>query len=572
MKNLKVKNKLFLVSSIMMIFILIVGFTGFYVNKKINKSIKSLYDNNLISVQVLNDTRTQARAAEANLAKLILEVKDKNEQEKLKSDINERIGKFNKDIDKYKKVGLDTEEERKFFNIMEENLNKFREGREIIFKLVNEGKADLAVEKFEELKPINQKYQRALRDLSNHSIKEAEEFKINSERQSNLLSKIIIGISFISIIMGAIMNFLLAKSIVDPLNMAVNYLNKLAEGDFTKEFPHELLNQKDEIGKLSLSVNKMYVSIKDIVENVLDKANSSEESVNKINEDIGNLNFKIQNTSAATQQLSASMEETGASAEEMSATSQEIERAVENISLKAQNGSNNASEILNKAEKLKSNTLKEQENAIRVKENIDINLKKAIEKSKTIEEIKVLSDAILEITSQTNLLALNAAIEAARAGESGKGFAVVADEIRKLAEESSKAVVQIQDTTKIVIEAVENLKFNSNDVLQFIDKYVVKSYEGTVEVCDQYSNDALYYNDISNDLSATSEELLASVKNMVEVINNVAEAANEGANGTTNIAENTEEVVGASERIMQLTELLRENSTKLINSVDMFKI
>lgn len=572
MRNFKVKNKLFLVSSIMMMFILIVGFTGFYVNKKINKSIKALYDNNLVSVQVLNDTRTQARAAEADLAKLILEVKDKNEQEKLKSDINKRVNKFNEDINKYKKVGLDTEEEKNFLNVMEENLNEFRERRGTIFKLVDEGKSDLAIEKFEELKPINEKYQKALVDLSNHSVKEAEEFKINSERQSNLLSKIIVGISFMSIVVGAVMSLLLAKSIVDPLNVAVNYLNNLAEGDFTKKFPHELLKRKDEIGKLSLSVNKMYVSIKDIVKNVLNEANSSEKSVNKINEDIGNLNFKIQNTSAATQQLSASMEETGASAEEMSATSQEIERAVENISLKAQNGSNNASEILNKAEKLKSNTIKEQENAIRVKENIDNNLKKAIEKSKTIEEIKILSDAILEITSQTNLLALNAAIEAARAGESGKGFAVVADEIRKLAEESSKAVVQIQDTTKIVVEAVENLKINSNEVLQFIDKYVVKSYKGTVEVCDQYSNDALYYNDISNDLNATSEELLASVKNMVEVINNVAEAANEGANGTTNIAENTEEVVSASERIMQLTELLSENSTKLISSVAMFKI
>jgi hypothetical protein len=84
-------------------------------------------------------------------------------------------------------------------------------------------------------------------------------------------------------------------------------------------------------------------------------------------------------------------------------------------------------------------------------------LEKAIEESKVVEQIDVLTGSIMQITSQTNLLALNAAIEAARVGDVGKGFSVVAEEIRKLAEQSKDTVIEIQNISTKVTESVQNL-------------------------------------------------------------------------------------------------------------------
>ncbi|NEX46415.1 methyl-accepting chemotaxis protein [Pseudotabrizicola algicola] len=68
------------------------------------------------------------------------------------------------------------------------------------------------------------------------------------------------------------------------------------------------------------------------------------------------------------------------------------------------------------------------------------------EASDSIGQIVELID---EIARRTDLLALNAAVESARAGDAGRGFAVVANEVRKLAQQSADATLQIRNLVTV---------------------------------------------------------------------------------------------------------------------------
>lgn len=385
-----------------------------------------------------------------------------------------------------------------------------------------------------------------------------------------MLIFLFVAVGFTSI--AVLLVYFATRSIIKPLEISQKYLERMATGDLSADLPESALKSQDEIGSMARAMNVMQRSIREMVKGVIEEFENIRNSVQIVTDEMRSLINQTDETSATVQQLSAGMEEAAASAEEMSAASNEIEQAVSSMAQKTYESTNAIGEINNKAIELKNNAIASEQTAYQIYTEAKKNLENVVAQSKAVEEINVLSDAIMQIVSQTNLLALNAAIEAARAGEAGKGFAVVAEEIRSLADTSKKTVAEIQKVTKTVISSVGNLSDSVTNIMQFIENNVIRNYQELVHTGELYSNDASIINNIITDLSATTEEVTAGIENIITAINEVALTVNEGATGSQNIAEKTSVIVEKVAEVQKQMQYTEESTQRLSSLVAKFRI
>ncbi len=373
----------------------------------------------------------------------------------------------------------------------------------------------------------------------------------------------------LAVLIAAGIGMLMANSMSGTINRIIKASGQAASGDLTVNL---FSKRHDELGYLTKSINSMISNMGRLIEQTSGIVHNVKENIVISSDNLTELSERIAEVSATTEEMSAVAEETAATTEEMNATSNEIESAVRSIAEKAQKGSAVVSEISKRAQALKENAIVSQNAAHDIRNDIDSEMKKALEQSKAVEKINVLTESILQITAQTNLLSLNAAVEAARAGEAGKGFAVVADEIRKLAENSKNTVNKIRNVTVEVIASVGDLASSSEKALNFIDTKVISDYKTMVGIGEQYYSDAASIQDLVADFSATSEELLSSIQNMVKAINEVTVSNSEGAQGTQNISQKALDVMERASKVSELMKATKQSSESLAESVARFKV
>lgn len=361
----------------------------------------------------------------------------------------------------------------------------------------------------------------------------------------------------------------LTRIIARPIKALTQIAGKMSEGDLTQTIPD--IRSRDEISDLGKAFSLMVSSLRSLIVNVND----------------------------ASQELVASSEELAASSEEVSKVSEQVAIAVSELATGASEqailsekgnteiietveGLSRIAEDMEQSNKMMVHTkavvnngealVKYQETKVYENNQTSAEVSEAItELSNKSAEIGQILGVIQGIADQTNLLALNAAIEAARAGEAGKSFSVVADEIRKLAEQSSFSVKQIDSIIKQVQASVDT-------AVAKMDNSKAAVHEQTTAL----ENTVSAFNDIAKEVDAISGKIMlvaeasaALSKKAVQAGDNmtgIASVAQQTAASTQEVAASTEEQSSTVHQITDAAEGLSQLAVQLQESISRFKI
>lgn len=415
--------------------------------------------------------------------------------------------------------------------------------------------------------------QKDIEVLSTHANDTASEARerLTSVYVSSLVSNGIVII--ISVILIIVAIYCVMKYVIKPIIATNKDIRDIidgidnGEGDLTKRVR---VISNDEIADLGNGINLFMDKLQEILKLIIENTNYMENVVAEVDGSVAKSNDSASDLSAMTEELSATMQDVGLSVNTINDNADAIRKDVEIIATKSDDINKFSKEMKANAEKIESDA---RYNMVQTGEKVgnilDV-LNRAIEDSKSVDQVNNLTNDILNISSQTNLLALNASIEAARAGEAGKGFAVVADEIRQLADSSRETANKIQSINSVVVAAVNNLSDNANNLVSYLQQTILPELQTFVDGGVKYKENASYIENAMDEFVEKTDVLKKNMEEIAHSINTITTVVDEGAAGVNNAAISTQDLV---EDIVNISNKMIENKSNaqnLKNSTNIF--
>jgi methyl-accepting chemotaxis protein WspA len=258
---------------------------------------------------------------------------------------------------------------------------------------------------------------------------------VNEAKADQRRATWILGTLFLA---AAVAGGFFARALTRPLDTLTRSTRILATGDLTADLPQRAGN--DEIAQLTGSFGGLVQILRAFVSDVQRSGVAIAASINEIG-------ATAKEQEATANEVSATTTEISATAKEISATARDLAQTIAQVSEGAQHTAVLAGESRASLTHMDETMHRVSEAATGINSRLAVLNEKAAGISSVVTTIAKVAD-------QTNLLSLNAAIEAEKAGEYGRGFAVVATEIRRLADQTAVATVDIGQLVKEIQSAV----------------------------------------------------------------------------------------------------------------------
>ena len=348
------------------------------------------------------------------------------------------------------------------------------------------------------------------------------------------------GSTLIIVGVGGLISWVIIRNIAESLGIAVKVAEEVSAGNLTANIS---ATYQGEIGKLLDGFQSMTQSLNSLIRQV----QNSGIQVTASSHEIAASGKQLE---ATFTEQAASIIEVEATTKQIAATSRQLKQAMEGITstfqtttIAAEGGRRNLSQMQNNMRDLATATT-----------SISSQLTNISEKANNINQIII---TITKVADQTNLLSLNAAIEAEKAGKYGMGFAVVALEIRRLADRSAVATLDIEKMVKEMQAAVST--------------GVTEMNKFTEEVNDSVED----VESVSWQLTEIIEQVQA-ITPRFSVVNQGMEAQSEGAQQISEVmvylSQSSSQTAGALREINAAISQLNEASQGLRQEISRFKV